>query len=77
MTPFKSASSSRHERAAGNETKVLQQEAFPLTILKVLRRPPVDVLEVRRHVEEITDAEDLRAHAATTAFEVLDTPHIL
>lgn len=35
------------------------------------------MLEVWRHMEEITDTEDLRAHAATTPFEVLtvfDTP---
>lgn len=53
-----------------SETKVLEQEAFPLTILKILR-PLADMLEVRRHMEEITDTEDLRAHAATSPFEVL------
>lgn len=53
-----------------NETKVMEQDVFPLTILNVLRRPLADMLEVQRHIEEITDSEDLRAHAATP-FEVL------
>lgn len=62
-----------------NETKVMEEEVedFPLTILNVLRRPLADMLEVRRHIEEITDTEDLRTHAATP-FEVLtvfDPPH--
>lgn len=60
------------------EMKVMEQEAFPLTILNVLRRPLTDMLEVQRHIEEITDTEDLRTHAATP-FEVLtvfDPPHI-
>lgn len=54
-----------------NEMKVLEQEVFWLTILSVLKRPLADMLEVHRRIEEITDTEDLHAHAATSPFEVL------
>lgn len=42
-----------------NEMKVFEQEVFPLTILKVLKRPLADMLEVQRRIEEITDTKDL------------------
>lgn len=51
--------------------KVLEQEVFCLTILRVLKRPLADTLEVQRRVEEITDTQDLHAHAASSPFEVL------
>lgn len=54
-----------------NEIKVLEQEVFTLTILKVLKRPLADMLEVQRCTEEITDTKDLHARAATSPFEVL------
>lgn len=54
-----------------NEMKVLEQEVFPHTVLKVLKRPLADMLEVHWRIEEITDTKDLHAHAATTPFEVL------
>lgn len=54
-----------------NEMKVFEQEVFPLTILKVLKRPLADMLEVQRRIEEITDTKDLHTNTATTPFEVL------
>lgn len=52
--------------------KVLEREVFQLTILKVLKGPLADTLEVHRRMEEITHTKDLHAHAATTTpFEVM------
>lgn len=47
-----------------NEMKVLEREVFPLTILKVLKGPHADTLEVHPpHWKEITHGEDLHARA--------------
>lgn len=60
-----------------NEVRLLEQEALAQTILKLLRRPLADVLEVHWHIEEITDTKDLHAPPATTPFEVLTAFHFL
>lgn len=54
-----------------NEVRVLEQEAFAPTILKLLRRPLAEMFEVHWHIEEITDTKNLHAPPATTPFEVL------